>query len=208
MILDHCNCRNKNREETQLIDWNNQITECVWLLCLDGFIIIIIIIVIVSSSSAAPHHFLHSFHTATYVLEKPPLLMWKPQGSPKSHPIEIHYLSCLSVHTVQTPHSSKKFESRNLPNYFCTLCLRSLTPTITTTAITLIMIISNHKDNNNNNNNPIKVGWKEESCYFWKYFTKAILHKQVGAVWCGVVWNLPNQVKFNYVIIMCCLIKA
>jgi hypothetical protein len=30
----------------------------------------------------------------------------------------------------------------------------------------------------------------------------------VGAVWCGVVWNLPNQVKFNYVIIMCCLIKA
>jgi hypothetical protein len=109
MILDHCNCRNKNREETQLIDWNNQITECVWLLCLDGFIIIIIIIiVIVSSSSAAPHHFLHSFHTATYVLEKPPLLMWKPQGSPKSHPIEIHYLSCLSVHTVQTPHSFQK----------------------------------------------------------------------------------------------------
>jgi hypothetical protein len=64
-----------------------------------------------------------------------------------------------------SPHSrlhtfSKKFESRNLPNYFCILCLWSLTPT--TTAITIIIIISNHKDkdkeNNNNNNNPIKVG--------------------------------------------------
>jgi hypothetical protein len=23
-----------------------------------------------------------------------------------------------------------------------------------------------------------------------------------GVVWCGVAWNLPNQSKFNYIIIM------
>jgi hypothetical protein len=136
-----------------------------------------------SSSSSAPHHFLHSFHTANYVLEKPPSLMWKPKGSPKSHPVERSIIS----HASQSTHSPdstlflKSLNPKNLPNYFCRLCLWSLTPT--TTAITIIIILSNHKDDDDNNNNPIKVGWKDESCYFRKYLTKGIPSQ---TSWCGV----------------------
>jgi hypothetical protein len=115
-----------------------------------GFIIIIIIII----SSSTP---LSSFFSHGYLCPgEAPIIDVK---TPKGHPNPIQLRSIIS-HASQSTQSrlhtlSKKFESRNLPNYFCRLCLWSLTPT-TTTAIT-IMIISNHKDNNNNNN-PIKVG--------------------------------------------------
>ncbi len=89
--------------ETQLIDWNNQITECVWLLCLDGL-------------HHHHHHHHQQLHTSFFILFTRLPMSWRsphywcenPKGSPKSHPIEIHYLSCLSVHTVQTPHSFQK----------------------------------------------------------------------------------------------------
>jgi hypothetical protein len=113
---------------------------------------IIIIVIIIMSSTPLSSFFSHSYLCPG----EAPIIDVKTQGSPKSHPIELR--SIIS-HASLSPHSrlhtlSKKLESRNLPNYFCTLCLWSLTPT--TTAITII-ITSNHKDNNNNNN-PIKVG--------------------------------------------------
>jgi hypothetical protein len=99
-----------------------------------GFIIIIIII-----SSSTP---LSSFFSHGYLCPgEAPIIDVK---TPKGHPNPIQLRSIIS-HASQSTQSrlhtlSKKFECRNLPNYFCRLCLWSLTPT-TTTAIT-IMIIS------------------------------------------------------------------
>jgi len=123
-------------------------------------IIIIIIIVIIMSSTPLSTFFSHGYLCPG----ESPIIDVETQGSPKSHPIEIHYfllMPPLSPHKSRLHTLSKKFESQKFYPIISadSLCLWSLTPT--TTAITIIIIIIiiialATRTNNNNNKNPIK----------------------------------------------------
>ncbi len=160
-------------------------------------IIIIIIIVIIMSSTPLSTFFSHGYLCPG----ESPIIDVETQGWPKSHPIEIHYFLLMPPLSPHSPDSTLFLKSLNPRKFYPiisadSLCLWSLTPTTTAITIIIIIIIITLATRTNNNKNPIKGRMKGCKLLLLKVFHKRVfillLHK---TSWCGLVWNLPNQVS-------------